>query len=117
MTEDAIPRAARPPAPGSIRHPMDPRPDAPGKAPAPTDDPLETLRFVRARLSEGAQLAGPLATTFYRAVHALDPGATEESMAVLPGNRGVHLYDSLVSWASLVAGERVLDIGCGSGGA
>ncbi len=29
----------------------------------------------------------------------------------------MHLYDSLVAWAALVAGERVLDLGCGSGGA
>ena len=96
---------------------MEARQDAAGQAPASHDDPLETLRFVRERLAEGARLSGPLAATFYRAVHALDPGAAEDSLAVLPGNRGVHLYDSLVSWASLVAGERVLDIGCGSGGA
>jgi SAM-dependent methyltransferase len=96
---------------------MEARHDAAGPAPASHDDPAETLRFVRARLAEGARLSGPLAATFYRAVHALDPGAAEDSLAVLPGNRGVHLYDSLVSWASLVAGERVLDIGCGSGGA
>ena len=96
---------------------MDPRHDPAESAPPAPDDPAETLRFVRARLAEGARLAGSLATAFYRAVHAIDPGATEDSLAVLPGNRGVHLYDSLVSWASLVAGERVLDIGCGSGGA
>ncbi len=35
----------------------------------------------------------------------------------MPGNSGVHPYDSLVAWASLVQGERVLDLGCGSGGA
>ncbi len=29
----------------------------------------------------------------------------------------MHLYDSLVAWAALVGGERVLDLGCGSGGA
>jgi 2-polyprenyl-3-methyl-5-hydroxy-6-metoxy-1,4-benzoquinol methylase len=96
---------------------MDPRHDAAGHAPASHDDPAETLAFVREQLCEGARLTGSLAATFYRAVHALDPGAAEESLAILPGNRGVHLYDSLVSWASLVAGERVLDIGCGSGGA
>jgi SAM-dependent methyltransferase len=96
---------------------MDPRQDAAGQAPPSHDDPEEMLAQVRARLAEGARLTGPLAATFYRAVHALDPGATEDSLAILPGNRGVHLYDSLVGWASLVAGERVLDIGCGSGGA
>ena len=36
---------------------------------------------------------------------------------MLQGNSGVHLYSSLVGWAALVAGERVLDLGCGSGGA
>jgi SAM-dependent methyltransferase len=79
-------------------------------------DPAATLEFVRTRLAEGARLTGPLLATFYRAVHALDPGATEDSLAVLPGNRGVRLYETLVSWATLAPGERVLDIGCGSGG-
>jgi ubiquinone/menaquinone biosynthesis C-methylase UbiE len=50
-------------------------------------------------------------------VHTLDPTASEDTIASLPGNSGVHLYDSLVAWASLVTGERVLDLGCGSGGA
>ena len=96
---------------------MDPQRDVAGQEAPASNDPVEILRSVRARLAEGAQLAGSLATSFYRAVHAIDPSATEDSLAVLPGNRGVHLYDSLVGWASLVAGERVLDIGCGSGGA
>jgi SAM-dependent methyltransferase len=71
----------------------------------------------RARVAAGEPLVGALASGFYRAVHALDPGATEDTLATLPGNGGVHLYDSLVSWAALVPGERVLDLGCGSGGA
>jgi len=50
-------------------------------------------------------------------VHTFDPTATEDTVATLPGNSGVHLYKSLVAWASLVHGERVLDLGCGSGGA
>lgn len=50
-------------------------------------------------------------------MHTLDPTATEDSIATLPGNSGVHLYESLIAWASLVPGERVLDLGCGSGGA
>lgn len=50
-------------------------------------------------------------------MHTLDPSATEDSIATLQGNSGVHLYSSLVGWAALVAGERVLDLGCGSGGA
>ncbi len=85
-------------------------------APA-AQQPHETLAEVRAQIAAGAPLVGSLATRFYRAVHALDPAATEDSMATLPGNRGVHLYESLVAWASLVAGDQVLDLGCGSGGA
>lgn len=91
--------------------------DGPTPAPAEAHDPREALAEVRAELAAGHPLAGRLASRFYRAVHALDPAATEESLAVLPGNRGVHLYDSLVAWASLVAGDQVLDLGCGSGGA
>src|SRR5690606_22544928 len=79
--------------------------------------PEEDLADVRAMVAAGAPLVGALAGRFYRAVHAIDPAATEESLAVLPGNRGVHLYESPVAWASMVAGERVLDVGCGSGGA
>ncbi len=79
--------------------------------------PTERLAEVRARLVAGERLAGPVAAAFYNAVHTLDPTATEDSIATLPGNSGVHLYDSLIAWASLVAGERVLDLGCGSGGA
>ena len=72
---------------------------------------------VRARVHAGERFAGPLATAFYNAVHTFDPTATEDSVATLQGNSGVHFYASLVGWASLVAGERVLDLGCGSGGA
>lgn len=79
--------------------------------------PEEALAEIRAEIAAGRPLVGSLASRFYRAVHALDPAATEESMAPLPGNRGVHLYDSLVAWASLVSGDQVLDLGCGSGGA
>lgn len=79
-------------------------------------DPAAALEHVRARLADGGRLSGALAATFYRAVHAIDPAATEDSLAVLPGNRGVHLYDSPLAWATLAAGERVLDLGCGSGG-
>jgi SAM-dependent methyltransferase len=77
----------------------------------------DVLAGVRTELAAGRPLVGGLANRFYRAVHALDPAATEESLAVLPGNRGVHLYESLIAWASLVAGDQVLDLGCGSGGA
>lgn len=80
-------------------------------------DPAARLEAIRLRIASGERFAGPLAASFYNAVHALDPTATEDTVATMPGNSGVHLYDSLVAWASLVAGERVLDLGCGSGGA
>jgi ubiquinone/menaquinone biosynthesis C-methylase UbiE len=84
---------------------------------APPASAAERLAEARARIAAGERLRGPVATTFYAAVHGYDPTATEDTIATLPGNSGVHLYDSLIAWASLVAGERVLDIGCGSGGA
>ncbi len=77
----------------------------------------ERLAEVRERIASGERFLGPVASAFYSAVHAVDPTATEDTLATLVGNRGIHLYDSLVAWASLVAGERVLDVGCGSGGA
>jgi SAM-dependent methyltransferase len=79
--------------------------------------PEEVLDEIRAQVAAGTPLVGSLAVRFFRAVHALDPGATEDSLSVLPGNRGVHLYDSPIAWAPVVTGERVLDLGCGSGGA
>jgi ubiquinone/menaquinone biosynthesis C-methylase UbiE len=84
---------------------------------ATSQDPREILADVRARVAAGAPLTGALLARFHRAVTAIDPGGTEDSIAVLPGNRGVHLYETPVSWITLVAGERVLDLGCGSGGA
>jgi SAM-dependent methyltransferase len=96
----------------------EPRALADGGAPEPSGDgPAAVLAQVQERLAAGEPLAGGLASAFYRAVHALDPGATEDTLAPLPGNSGMHLYESLIGWASLVPGERVLDIGCGSGGA
>lgn len=91
--------------------------DPPPGSAAQAQAPAEALAEIRAEIAGGRPLVGSLASRFYRAVHALDPAATEDSMAVLPGNRGVHLYDSLVAWASLVSGDQVLDLGCGSGGA
>lgn len=79
--------------------------------------PEAALAEVRAAVAEGTPLVGALAARFYRAVHALDPAATEDSLAVLPGNRGVHLYETLVAWAPIARGEQVIDLGCGSGGA
>jgi SAM-dependent methyltransferase len=87
---------------------------------APDDaapSPEEVLAEIRGELAEGTPLVGPLATRFYRAVHAIDPAATEDSLAPLPGNRGIKLYDSPIAWAPVMSGEKVLDIGCGSGGA
>ena len=69
------------------------------------------------RVAAGEHLTGRLATAFYRAVHSVDPTATEDTLARLPGNSGVQLYESLIAWAALAPGERVIDIGCGSGGA
>jgi SAM-dependent methyltransferase len=86
-------------------------------AAAPAKGPEEALAEVRSLVAAGTPLVGSLAARFYRAVHALDPAATEDSLSVLPGNRGVHIYDSLVSWAPMVPGEQVIDVGCGSGGA
>lgn len=85
-------------------------------AEAHRDEPAE-LREIRLQVAAGAKLTGSLASRFLRALHSHDPLATEESLAQLPGNRGVHLYESLVAWAPIHAGERVLDLGCGSGGA
>ncbi len=82
-----------------------------------SNDPAERLAEVRERILAGERLAGPLATAFFTAVHTLDPTATEDTIAPLVGNGGVHLYKSLLAWASLTPGERVLDVGCGSGGA
>ena len=79
--------------------------------------PEDALAEVRAEVAAGTPLVGALAARFYRAVHARDPAATEDSLAVLPGNRGVHLYDTLVAWAPIAGGEQVIDLGCGSGGA
>jgi SAM-dependent methyltransferase len=94
-------------------------PDSEAAAPpqGSAQGPHEALEEIRAQVAGGAPLTGALAARFYRAVHALDPAATEDSLAVLPGNRGVHLYDTIVSWAPVVAGEQVIDLGCGSGGA
>ena len=77
----------------------------------------DVLAEVRSEVASGTPLVGALAARFYRAVSALDPAATEDSLAILPGNRGVHLYETLVAWAPLGAGEQVIDLGCGSGGA
>lgn len=76
--------------------------------------PLDEMRTL---IAGGTRLTGSFGQKFLRAVHAEDPLATEESLAALPGNRGVHLYESPVAWAPVRPGERVLDLGCGSGGA
>ncbi len=97
---------------------MKPDPPRADPAPAPPEGgPEAILAETRARLAAGEPLTGSLASGFYRAVHALDPGACEDVLAALPGNGGVQLYESLLSWSALVPGERVLDLGCGSGGA
>lgn len=86
--------------------------DAPlGEASSPQD----RLNEIRERLAQGERLRGPLETALNRAVAAVDPAATEESLALLQGSGGMELYRSLILWAGPVEGERVLDIGCGSG--
>jgi ubiquinone/menaquinone biosynthesis C-methylase UbiE len=82
-----------------------------------TDGPAAQLDEMRARLAGGEHLVGSFAAAFHRTIAAVDPGATEDTIAVLPGNQGLHIYDSLVAWTAPAAGERVLDIGCGTGGA
>jgi len=75
------------------------------------------LRELRGRLASGERFRGPLASSFYNAVHAIDPTATEDTIAPLTGNGQVNIYRSLLAWASIMPGERIIDIGCGSGGA
>ncbi len=80
-------------------------------------DPQERLDEVRALVAAGQRLNGSFASRVYSTVTAVDPAATEDSLAILPGNGGMHIYRSLIAWAAPVAGERALDLGCGSGGA
>ncbi len=77
--------------------------------------PQARLNEIRERLAQGERLRGSLETALNRAVAAVDPAATEESLALLQGSGGMELYRSLILWAGPVEGERVLDIGCGSG--
>lgn len=91
---------------------IDAQPDAPLGDGA---SPQQRLDEIRERLARGERLRGPLETALNRAVAAVDPGATEESLAMLQGSGGMELYRSLILWAGPVEGERVLDIGCGSG--
>ncbi len=83
----------------------------------PGSSAYEERGEIRRRVAAGEPLVGALRTNFFRAAHALDPTAVEDSLAVLPGNRGIEIYSSLLAWAPLSKGERVLDVGCGSGGA
>ena len=92
-------------------------PTAPAAAGAAGGNDPHGLAEMRAQIAAGTKLTGSFAARFLRAVHAEDPLATEESLASLPGVRGIHLYDSLIAWSPIRPGERVLDIGCGSGGA
>lgn len=78
--------------------------------------PETTLAEIRLRLAAGEHFTGSLAAGFYRAVHALDPSATEDVLGTLPGTAGVRLYENLIAWAPVGPGESVVDIGCGSGG-
>jgi len=84
---------------------------------AQVDPRVLQLERLRARIADGEPMIGELASAFALAATALDPTATEDTLGRLGGNGGITLYRSLVSWAALVPRERVLDIGCGSGGA
>lgn len=84
---------------------------------APIDPRVLHLERLRARIAAGEPMTGELASAFALAATALDPTATEDTLGRLGGNGGVELYRSLVAWAGLVPRERVLDIGCGAGGA
>lgn len=77
----------------------------------------QRLDEIRARMVAGERMRGTFAAAVHAATTAADPSATEDTLATLPGNGGMHLYHSLIAWAAPVAGERVLDLGCGSGGA
>lgn len=77
----------------------------------------EPLEEVRARLAAGEPFRGRLAREFHRLVAEADPTATDDTLAALPGNGGMHIHRSLVAWSSVTRGERVLDVGCGAGGA
>jgi len=81
----------------------------------PIDPRTTHLDRLRARLAAGEPYAGDLLSSLALAVTALDPTGTEDTLGELEGNGAVHLHRSLVSWASLVPGERVLDVGCGAG--
>lgn len=86
--------------------------------PATTEDgPAATIVELRSRLVAGERLSPSALGELNRAIHALDPRATEETLSTLVGSGSTHLYAGLIGWAALVAGERVLDVGCGSGGA
>ncbi|HWH13918.1 MAG TPA: methyltransferase domain-containing protein [Miltoncostaeaceae bacterium] len=90
---------------------------SPGGPPQPEAGPEERLAALRARLARGEALRGDLARQVFRAAADLDPTATEDTLGPLAGNGGLQLYRSLVQWAGLVRRERVVDVGCGSGGA
>jgi SAM-dependent methyltransferase len=78
---------------------------------------MALLNGVRARLAAGERLTAELRADLLRAVYGVDPGGTEDTLGRLTGVNRVHLYDSLIAWASPVPGERVLDLGTGAGAA
>lgn len=90
---------------------------APGPAAGIVPDRETRLAEIRQRIVAGERFRGTLASAFYNAVNSVDPTATEDTIAPLGGNGQVHFYRSLLAWAAMMPGERVIDIGCGSGGA
>lgn len=95
-------------------HPADPA--AVGEPHLPPG-PEGVVAELRARLQSGQRLSPGAWSEFNRAIHAIDPTATEDVLAPLVGSGSSHLYGGLIAWAPLAPGERVLDVGCGSGGA
>ena len=89
-------------------------PPATDAAPVGAEDILEELR---GRLATGQRLSAAAWSELHRAIHAIDPTATEDVIAPLAGNGSSNIYRALIAWAPMRPGERVLDVGCGSGGA
>ena len=60
----------------------------------------QRLDEIRARMVAGERMRGTFAAAVHAATTAADPSATEDTLATLPGNGGMHLYHSLIAWAA-----------------
>ncbi len=92
-------------------------PDHPPAPPGDGHEGTTDLDALRDSLAAGRPLVGSAVTTLSRLLAEADPAATEDSLAALPAVRALDVYRTLIAWAPIVAGEKVLDVGCGSGGA